>query len=75
MPPWYGPHSSAQIIGYLPTLVGVKFNIVGWPGMTSCLRRNSGTQKAWITSFDYIFMLTGCPTGTCSSPEIISPFG
>ena len=34
----------------VPVLVAVIEKWFGWPGMTSRLNRNSGTQNAWITS-------------------------
>ena len=35
---------------YVPVCVSVTSKWFGWPGMTSRLNRNSGTQNEWITS-------------------------
>src|SRR3989454_6086433 len=43
------------------------------PGTASCLMRNCGTKKLWITSCDLRLIRTGLPMGTCiSSRNVLS---
>ena len=51
----------------VPVFVAVIEKWFGWPGMTSRLNRNSGTQNAWITSGEVRLKLTVSPTGISSS--------
>ena len=52
MPECPKPHSSAQGSSYLPGLVASNHCTISRPGTASCLKRNWGTKKLWITSRD-----------------------
>ena len=51
----------------VPVCVAVTWKWFGWPGMTSRLNRNSGTQKAWTTSAEVRLNLTVSPVGISST--------
>src|SRR5262249_45245210 len=73
------PQNSAQYPGYGPGVFRRKSNAFVWPGIASRLKRNCGTEKAWITSAASSVMWMGSPTGTTISgcapgnPTIVTP--
>ena len=74
---WYKPHSSLQWPVKVPVCVAVISKWLGWPGMTSRLNRNSGTQNEWITSGEVRLNRTVSLVGsssTGSGPGYITPF-
>ena len=72
---WPGPQSSVQITSYDPSFVGVITVRVSMPGTASCFMRNSGTQKAWMTSLAVRISSTGSFTRSTSSPSVRSSSG
>ncbi len=70
---WPRPHSSLQITGYVPSRVGVTLIVVVSPGTMSMFSRNSGTKKAWMTSFDWKRSCTSRPFGSMSV-ALVRPF-
>src|SRR5438552_5040267 len=76
MPEWPNPHSSAHGHSYLPGLVTSNHARMVRPGTASCLMRNCGTKKLWITSWDLRSTSTTLLTGTCiSSRKTLSELG
>src|SRR5437773_4963198 len=76
MPEWPNPHSSAHGHSYLPGLVASNHARMVRPGTASCLMRNCGTKKLWITSCDLRSTCTTLLTGTCiSSRKTLSELG
>ena len=57
----------------VPVFVAVIAKWFGWPGMTSRLNRNSGTQNAWITSGEVRLNWTVSPVGISSTGSGPSP--
>ena len=74
IPPWYGPHNSAQIIGYFPTFVGVKFRIVGCPGISQTsdneIAINNLSIEVSAMQFAFLF---NYPKGNFISGELHVP--
>src|ERR1043165_6425865 len=76
MPECPKPHSSAQGHSYLPGFVTSNHAVIERPGTASCLMRNCGTKKLWMTSCDMRRTCTTLLTGTCiSSRKTLSELG
>src|SRR5688572_17934717 len=67
----YSVHSTV----YVPGCVASNHAIVVRPGTASCLMRNSGTKKLWMTSRDVRISRTGRFAGTYRSEIDDVPFG
>src|ERR1700722_1799496 len=67
----------------VPVWVAVIAKWFGWPGMTSRLNRNSGTQNEWITSVEVRLNSIDSPLGISSTgsgpwphmyPSVVTPY-
>jgi len=56
-----------------PILLGVTRRWLVWPGVALICRRHAGTQKPWMTSFDWTSRLIFAFTGTTSWCTFVSP--
>lgn len=61
---WSTPHSSAHLPMKVPSLFGVTWKALVWPGITSCFIRNGTTQKEWMTSREVRTKRTVLPLGS-----------
>ena len=70
------PQSSVQMIGNVPSFVGVITSSVGCgyssvSGSASIFCPNSTTQNEWMTSFEWSSSFTGRPSGRRSVPSVL----
>jgi hypothetical protein len=72
MPEWPKPQSSAHGTSYLPGFVALNQTGIDLPGTASCLRRNCGTKKLWMTSCAWSWTRTTLLTGTWKSLSILT---